>query len=66
MVLGIFKIALHFWDGDIFMWQTLEILNILYVLTLKQVFWKTKIFFKNLEYCSLIKSTTMIVRYFHT
>ena len=39
------------------MWQSLEILNVFNTLTLKQVFWKTKTFFKKLEYRFLIEST---------
>ena len=38
------------------MWQSLEILNVFNTLTLKQVFWKTKTFFKKLEYRFLIES----------
>ena len=36
---------------------TLEILNVFNTSTLKQVFWKTKTFFKKLEYPVLVKST---------
>ena len=32
-------------------------LNIFNTLTLKQIFWKTKPFFKKLEYCFLVKGT---------
>ena len=35
----------------------MEILNIFNTLTLKQIFWKTKTFFKKLEYRSLVEST---------
>ena len=38
------------------MWQSLKILNIFNTLTLKQIFWKTKTFFKKLEYCFLVES----------
>ena len=39
------------------MWQSVEILNIFNTLTLKQISWKTKTFFKKLEYGFLIEST---------
>ena len=45
----IFKIALRLIDWDAFMWQSVETLNVFNTLTLKQIFWKTKIFFKKLE-----------------
>ena len=35
----------------------LEILNVFNTLTLKQIFWKTKTFFKKLEYYVLVEST---------
>ena len=35
----------------------MEILNYFNTLTLKQIFWETKIFFKKLEYRFLIEST---------
>ena len=44
-VLGIFKIAL------------LKILNTFSILTLKQIFWKAKTFFKKLEYRFLVERT---------
>ena len=42
--------ALRFRDGHVFMWQSVKILNVFNTLTLKQIFWKTKTFFKELEY----------------
>ena len=39
------------------MWQSVEILNVFNTLTLKQIFWKTKTFFKKLEQSFLAKST---------
>ena len=39
------------------MLQSVEILNIFNTLTLKQIFWKTKIFFKKLEYRVLVQNT---------
>ena len=38
------------------MWQPVEILNDFNTLTFKQIFWKTKILFKKLEYRFLVKS----------
>ena len=40
-----------------FMWQSVEILNAFNTLTLKQIFWKTKTFFRKLEYHFLVEST---------
>ena len=39
------------------MWQSMEILTDFNTLTLKQVFWKTKIFFKKLECRFSVEST---------
>ena len=44
-------------DRHDFMWQWVEILNVFNTLTLKQIFWKMKSFFKNLEYYFLVEST---------
>ena len=55
--MGIFKIALCLIDWYIFMWQSLEVLNVFNTLTLKQIFWITKTFFKKLESCFLVEST---------
>ena len=41
------------------MWQSVEILNDSNTLTLKQIFWKTKTFFKKLENCFLVESTNI-------
>ena len=38
------------------MWQSLEILNVIYTLTLKQIFWKTQTLLKKLEYRFLVES----------
>ena len=38
------------------MWQTVKILNVFNTSTLKQIFWKTKTFFKKLEYRFLVES----------
>ena len=37
----------------------MEILKVFYTLTLRQVFWKTKIFFKKLEYCFSVESANI-------
>ena len=39
------------------MWQSLKILKVFNTLTLEHIFWKTKPFFKTLEYCFLVEST---------
>ena len=39
------------------MWQSVETLNVFNTLILKQIFWKTKTFFKILEYCFLVESS---------
>ena len=39
------------------MWQSLKILNAFNTSTLKRIFWKTKTFFKKLEYRFLVEST---------
>ena len=72
MVLEIFKIALCYkigiffpllQDWHIFMWQSLEILNVFNVLTSKKKFWKTKTFFEKLECRFLVESTTISVTF---
>ena len=57
MVLGIFKIAILLRDQHVFMWQSVELLNDFNTLTLKQIFWKTKTFFKKLAYRFLVENT---------
>ena len=39
------------------MWQSVKVSNVFNTLTLKQIFWKTKTFFKKLEYRFLVEST---------
>ena len=39
------------------MWQSVEILNVFNTSTLKQIFWKTETFCKNLEYRFLVENT---------
>ena len=41
---------------DVFEWQSREILSVFNTLTLKQIFWKTKTFFKKLEKSFLVES----------
>ena len=57
MVLGIFKVALCLRDRHVFMWQSVQILNVFNTLTLKQTFWKTKTFFKKMECRFLVENT---------
>ena len=38
------------------MWQSLKILNVFNSLSLKQIFWETRTFFKELEYSFLVES----------
>ena len=56
-VRGIFKIAHRLRDRHVFMWQSLEILNVFNTITLKQILWKTQTLFKKLEYWFLVEST---------
>ena len=39
------------------MWKSVKVSNVFNTLTLKQIFWKTKTFFKKLEYRFLVEST---------
>ena len=52
-----FKIAPCLRDQRTFTWQSVEILNVFNNLTLKQIFWKKKTFFKKLEHRFLVEST---------
>ena len=52
----IFKIALCLRDRNVFMWQSLEILNIFNTLNLNQIFWKMKTFLKKLDNWFLVES----------
>ena len=42
------------------MWQSLEILNVLNTVILKQIYKKTKTFFKELEYRFLVESSKIL------
>ena len=44
-------------DWHVFMWQSVKVSNVFNTLTLKQIFWKTKTFFKKLEYRFLVETT---------
>ena len=57
MVRGILKVDLCLRDWYDFMGQSGEISKVFNALTLKQIVWKTKTFFKKLEYCFLVEST---------
>ena len=39
------------------MWQSVKVSSGFNTLTLKQIFWKTKTYFKKLEYCLLVEIT---------
>ena len=56
-LLGIIKIALRLRDQHVFMWQSVKVSKVFNTLTSKQIFLKTKIFFKNLEYTFLVDTT---------
>ena len=43
------------------MWKLLEILNVFNTLNLKEIFWKTQIFFEKLEYLFLVESNISIL-----
>ena len=55
-MLGVFKITLRLRNWYVFGWQSREILSVFITVTLKQVFWKTKAFFKKLECFVLVES----------
>ena len=48
------------------MWQWVNSLKVFNTLTLKQIFWKTKIFFKKLEYRFELKTLRLKTHHFHT
>ena len=59
MALGIFKIKLWLRDWHVFMWQSLEILDVFNIFILNKNFWKTKTFSKKLEYRFFVESTNI-------
>ena len=56
-VLEISKTVLHLRDRHVFMWQSVEILNVFSSLSLKPIFSKTKTFFKKLEHHFFVEKT---------
>ena len=63
IVLGIFKVALRLRVRHVFMWQSVKVSNVFYILTLKQIFWKTKTFFQKREY--RLKPLKLKTHHFH-
>ena len=59
MVQAIFEIALCFRDRYVFMWQSMTVSSVFNILTLKQIFWKTKTSFKKLENSSFLLKTAL-------
>ena len=57
----IFKMAL----GHVFMWQSVEMLKNVNILTLRQTFRKTKTIFKKLDYRFLVESNKNKTHHFH-
>ena len=56
LVLGIFKIAPRLRDLHVSTWQWVKVLNVFNTLTLIQIFWKMKTFFKKLGYRFLVET----------
>ena len=46
--------------------QSVKVSNVFNTLTSKPIFWKTKIFFKKLDYCFLIETTKIKNNHFHS
>ena len=65
-MLGIFKVALRLRDRHVFIRQSMKFFNVFTTLTLLQIFWKTKIFFKKLEDCFLVETTRLKTHHFHS
>ena len=42
------------------MWQSVKVFKVFNALTLTQILWKTKTFFKNLEYRLLVETTKIV------
>lgn len=59
MVLRIFKIVVRLRDRQVLLCQPLQILNVSIILTLKQVFQKTKSFLEKLKYRFLVERTVI-------
>ena len=65
-MLVIFKIILRLRDRHVFMWQSVEILNVFNTLTLKQIFWKTKTFLKKWSTVFKLQALRLKTHHFHT
>ena len=65
ILLGIFKIALCLRGRHVFMWQSVEILNVFNTINLKQIFWNTKTIFKKLEYLFWLKALRLKTDHFY-
>ena len=65
-MLGIFEIALRLRDMHVFMWQSLEVLNVFNTLTLKQISGKRKAFPKNWSTVFKFKPLRLKAHHFHT
>ena len=59
MVLEIFKIVLRLRNRHVFMRQSVEILKVLSILTLRLIFWKMETFFKILEHNFSVENSKM-------
>ena len=57
LILNRVKIALRLRDWHVFMWKSLQILNVFNISTLKQILGKTQTLLKKLECCFLVEST---------
>ena len=65
-MLGIFEITLRLRDMYVFMWQSLEVLNVFNTLTLKQISGKRKAFPKNWSTVFKLKPLRLKTHHFHT
>ena len=55
-----------FWDWHLFMWESLEILNVLRTSILKQIFWKTETLSENWGIVFWLKVLIWKTQHFHT
>ena len=60
------ELALRLRDRHVFMWQSMKVLNVFNTLTLIKIFWKTKTFFKKLEYCFLVEPLRLKTHHSHS
>ena len=49
--------ALRLRDQHVFMWQSAKMLNVFSTLTLKQIFWKAKAFFRKMKHFFLVEGS---------